>query len=107
MTVGLEGEAEIVGMRLAARPSGAEYLRSAEEVERGLTKGFGLMGVGIPRITRDLRLCRLSSIRILPFARSRPEKPVDYSLVTGHCHVNRKFADQGITAVTVHAATVA
>ena len=27
--------------------------------------------------------------------------------VAGHCHVNRKFADQMIMAVTVHAATVA
>lgn len=25
----------------------------------------------------------------------------------GHCHVNRKFADQMTVAVTVHAATVA
>jgi hypothetical protein len=27
--------------------------------------------------------------------------------LAGHCHVNRKFADQMTLAVTVHAATVA
>ena len=39
-----------------ARPAGAEHLRSAEEIARALTRGFGVLGTEIPRITRDLRL---------------------------------------------------
>jgi len=39
-----------------ARPAGAEHLRSAEELARALTRGFGVLGTEIPRITRDLRL---------------------------------------------------
>ena len=35
------------------------------------------------------------------------EAEKDKQLQDGHCHVNRKFADQMTMAVTVHAATVA
>jgi hypothetical protein len=58
VTVGLEGEAEIVGTRLAAtdkqleiintnaRPSGSDFLPSAEEVAHGC-QGFGPLGHGV------------------------------------------------------------
>ena len=39
--------------------------------------------------------------------RGRPRPDGRWHLDEGHCHVNRKFADQMIMAVTVHAATVA
>ena len=34
-------------------------------------------------------------------------KALEMQYMEGHCHVNRKFADQMTMAVTVHAATVA
>jgi hypothetical protein len=49
-------DAQLAIANRQARPAGAEHLRSAEELARDLTRGFGLLGTEIPRITRDLKL---------------------------------------------------
>jgi hypothetical protein len=65
-----------------AQPSGAEWLRSAEEIARDLKQGFGLSGVEIPRITRDLRLPAFKHVKgDPPLMWPLREKPVIYPLM--------------------------
>ena len=79
-----------------ARPRDSEYLRSAEEVARGVV-GFGVMKNGVatpvPRITRDLRLPAFGHSRSDPWAwPSRPERPVDYSIAAGSLRADKAGA---------------
>ena len=82
---------------LRRNPVYADDYRNTQE---HIASGSVSQDAGMARLARQWGL-------IFPACTRHPCMGVARPVAAGHCHVNRKFADQMTMAVTVHAATVA